>query len=780
MAIGNVTEATQLPLLWQSAPAVSTDTNSTYVDTGVDGISLLVKQRMPYFVVAQQSPYIILALNTRGLVPHGISASGSSVFVGLGDGLMRNAGLPTAAIFNDAPPYLALSANANVRAVNEFVWTTFNPNWVAPNFNGPTDVQGVKIVTILKVRYVIYYVKTNGRPRLVIYSTANPISAPLVLFFDSYYGDSGPGHSYFMCVSTDQNTIFFNHSQNGHLVLHALQINPLLDLGFVFLNDVNWSQIEVVADPPLKQQLTAVCSGNYNSAPTFYIAGNAAQNLATCTVNFTTATAGPLTITNGVAFVDGDMTGTLASYSTTSATLFVKPPNSINFTQVTTPFPIQATTQRCGFIVASPNVILTCETVASANTLWRNSVGTSPWYSTVQLYNNVFNMSDFGAPSLNSTWNPQPTWYLGSTPVPIQPLPVVPYSASSVHLKYRLTVTQTSSMDPDFGSVSFPTIRAATLTRSNDFLILTHASKIRLFDDSNIQALDALGNVTWQNNMHDNVSSSSTFTEIGTTRPGVSSNGTYMTVFDHTAHLFYIYYYPFNNILFRTYGQTSDQIFNSSLISQSNYCFDNLETNPNDPHNAKFSDLNCSCIGGQRLFDAIFVDPSLMPAAQRALLLANLPCILLDCSLAVSTNPPSNVGRFMEGRCKVPITICSTTIRVENEASIGSAGIVQNCGAQPTPPCQTSIECPVGTVCKNSQCIAACATNEDCTKFGLVGYECQHGACFNPNPNAGSLSPGAIAGIVVGSVVAATLIAVLGWYFGSYRKTHPIKPKAKS
>jgi hypothetical protein len=338
-----------------------------------------------------------------------------------------------------------------------------------------------------------------------------------------------------------------------------------------------------------------------------------------------------------------------------------------------------------------------------------------------------------------------------------------------------------SSTDPDFGTTSFTTIRAATLTRSNDFLILTHASKIRIYDDSNIQALDALGNVTWQNNMHDGVSEKNSFTEIGTVRPGISANGTYMTIFDHTAKLFYVYYYLFNNSLFRDYGKTSDTIFNNSLASQTNYCFTNLQTEPNNPNNIKFSDLNCSCIGGERLFNAVFIDPSIMPAAQRALLLANLPCILLDCSIAVIGNPPTNVARLLEDKCKLPITICSTTIRIEDQGSVGGVGIVQNCGAQPTSPCQTSIECPVGTVCKNSQCIAACASNADCTKFGLPGYECVNGACFNPNPSSGSaLSAGAIAGIVIGSVVFVTLIAVLGWYFGSYRKTHPPKPKTQA
>src|SRR6202012_385496 len=153
-----------------------------------------------------------------------------------------------------------------------------------------------------------------------------------------------------------------------------------------------------------------------------------------------------------------------------------------------------------------------------------------------------------------------------------------------------------------------------------------------------------------------------------------------MTTFNLDLKSFVMYYYPFNNPLFTRYGDVSNTVFSNSILAQSNFCFENLQTNPNNPNNISFSDPRCTCIGGQRLFDALFINVDLMTPSQRALLLDSLPCIMIDCSKSRINFDDTNTNKLLKDKCTVPIVICSTSIRAEDGASIGNMGVIQDCG----------------------------------------------------------------------------------------------------
>ncbi len=355
----------------------------------------------------------------------------------------------------------------------------------------------------------------------------------------------------------------------------------------------------------------------------------------------------------------------------------------------------------------------------------------------------------------------------------------LPYPVTSLHSRYQITLRTLSNTDPTSSLPIFKFFTSVTLDRSNDFFILRSAAKIRLFADANIQAINASGNVIWQNNMHDGVNNNDSFVEISNTRPGVSPSEIYLTHFNIDEGIFQMFYYAYNNILFRDYGKTNDSVFLASITAQTNFCFDNLQIEPSNVNNIKFSDLACTCIGGQRLFDALFINVDLMPPSQQALLLDSLPCIMLDCSKARITNPPTNYARLLVDKCTVDIIICSVTIRAEDQSAIGGVGVVQNCGDSPLPTCVEDNDCPIGSICSAGKCITACGTDSDCTRFGLPGYICQGGVCV-PGPSitsASSLSTGAIVGIVVGVVIVIIIVSVLLWYF-LVKKKQGVKPKS--
>jgi hypothetical protein len=785
MQVGDLNTIPELPLLWSSAPILKNNDTANYVDTGTSlstVLGLLSPASFNYFIISANSPYIILGLpiiTDRPII-------GTDVIVCWGDGFIRQAGLPVTAVWSKGIPYMALSPSGNIMMVETWVWTSFTQTWTNIDQLPFTELFGVKICQVGSTRYVIWYGKiSSSQSQLYIMATSNPATQPLVFILNQNYpitNGTSINYTFFLTVTSDQNQLMYTTMENNVYSLHFFNLTNLSNGGSSSL-DAYSSQWNSFFGPLGAQTrvLTAVTLGNVGATRYLSIANTTTRKLAEFQVNALDVPSTTPVITNGPLYVDSDITGKFAYYTSTNSQIFVRAPGQITYSLVSTPggFVFNGTVRLASILNTATTGTLF---LSLGGILYRNVNGSSATWLTdgVQLYSPLIDVSDIGSTTLNtSDWNPGPDWFLGSRRIEVPKLVNLPYTVTSLHSRYQIALRTLSNADPTSSLPIFKFFTSVTLDRSNDFFILRSAAKIRLFADANIQAINSSGNVIWQNNMHDGVSNNDSFVEISNTRPGVSPSEIYLTHFNIDEGIFQMFYYAYNNILFRDYGKTSDSVFLNSITAQTNFCFDNLQIEPNNPNNIKFSDLACTCIGGQRLFDALFINVDLMPPSQQALLLDSLPCIMLDCSKARVSNPPTNYARLLADKCTVDIIICSVTIRAEDQSAIGGVGVVQNCGDSPLPTCVEDTDCPIGSICSAGKCITACGTDSDCTRFGLPGYICQGGVCI-PGPSitsASALSTGAIVGIVVGVVVIIIIVSVLLWYF-LVKKKQGIKPKS--
>ncbi len=387
-------------------------------------------------------------------------------------------------------------------------------------------------------------------------------------------------------------------------------------------------------------------------------------------------------------------------------------------------------------------------------------------------------VSDTGKAGLDTDqFNPGPQWFMGtyenhSSSTPIVSLPQGA-TFNSLHNKYQVRTTvevgAATSIPSDLPQIYDDT---AILYRVNEVkFINTPNYETRLFSDGNLRVVDTLNNdvMVWENFMHDGFNSKVSFNVVSLTRPTVSPNGVYLTYWPSNG-TFRECYYPFNSERLRDYGKTSDSIFANSLLAQRNFCFENLQDDPTDPFNSSFADDRCACIGGERLFNSVFENTELLPSGQRGLMLTNLPCMMIACSKSRQLPEATNTYRDLENKCKLPIVICTNVIRASEEAAVNNIIIDQTCGGALQNSCKADSDCAFGSVCRGNQCVVSCAEASDCRIGGSVVYECRNSVCVAAGdvPSDG-LSTSAIAGIVVGLVVAIILIAVLSWYFTTHK-----------
>lgn len=395
-------------------------------------------------------------------------------------------------------------------------------------------------------------------------------------------------------------------------------------------------------------------------------------------------------------------------------------------------------------------------------------------WSTVFDFYKAFAISDYGDLALSaSDWNPGPGWFKGSVTRPPPPEstslsgsnPTV-FQILAWHQEYR--VESEVFIGPTNGSIlQAPTIRSTpTLWRANERLMIQNASETRIYNDGNIQVMSGT-NVVWENNIHSNGSgaASTAYSVINKTRPMCPPSANYIAWWD-TDGIFKVSYYPYNNAIFTLYGtqDTTGQRFNNSLNAQENFCFANLLIFPNNEFSLQFSDNRCACVGGQRLFDRVFTNTDLLPAFEQALLLQNLPCLMIDCTRARLNADPSNSALKANAICTVPITLCTNIIRASASSSVGNVLIDQSCGSSFTQ-CTQNGDCSVGEVCSGGRCLNLCVNDSMCNNNGRLDFSCNTGTGLCEPIGQGGLSTGAIIGIVVGVVVAIILIAVLSWYF---------------
>ncbi len=390
----------------------------------------------------------------------------------------------------------------------------------------------------------------------------------------------------------------------------------------------------------------------------------------------------------------------------------------------------------------------------------------------------IFNptkVSDIGTPLLNTAqYNPGPQWFMGVfenvASIPNWGETVTSATYESFHHRYRVVSTVETGIMSGLPA-STPNVTSAQLQRSNEVAMIQNLShETRIYNDGNVRVLDSdLKTVIWENNMHDGIGTITNYNVVNRTRPTASPNGLYMAYWGSDG-TFRVCLYAWNSFQFRDYGITSDTIFANSLLSQSNFCYANLQIEPDNPLNIKFSDDRCTCIGGQVLFERVFTNTDLLPPAQKSLLLGTYACMMVDCTKTRITFEPSNTFRKMDGQCVFPITICSNIIRASGSAAIGTVNINQNCGGTGIT-CSSNSDCAIGMACSGGQCYQTCNEASDCKTVSGVVFDCVAGLCSMPSAGGSSagLSAGAIAGIAVAAVIVVAGIAVLLWYFLSYR-----------
>lgn len=388
------------------------------------------------------------------------------------------------------------------------------------------------------------------------------------------------------------------------------------------------------------------------------------------------------------------------------------------------------------------------------------------------IWKNV-SVSDIGTNTLSTPqYNPGPQWFMGTYTNTIEPAYNVTLTSStyySFHQRYRILATVSAGLDSKLPEFT-PIIRTPpTLQRSNERNMIQNTSnEARLYNDGNVKIIVGADekNVVWENTMHDKISADDVFQVIDRTRPTVSQNGNYLT-FWASDNTFQEVYYPYNNLRFREFGALSDTIFANSIAAQQEFCYKNLQMNPDNPLEVKFADGRCTCIGGEILFNRVFANVELLPAAQRSLLLQNFPCMMIDCTKTRTNFEPTNTFKLLAQKCLLPITICSNIISTEGNAAIGSININQECGGTDVT-CSLDSDCSFGEKCSRGNCYQTCLVAGDCKTVGSGTFDCIDGLCQPQGSGTTSytgLSVGAIAGIVVAVVVVIVITAVLLWYF---------------
>lgn len=394
------------------------------------------------------------------------------------------------------------------------------------------------------------------------------------------------------------------------------------------------------------------------------------------------------------------------------------------------------------------------------------------WQTDYIMYKNL-SVSDFGSPDLDvNDWNPGQSWFKGwLTAVPpddtltlhtSNPQNFIIYAQ---HNEYKLSVNVYKG--PSSTSVlKAPCIRnddLPKLYRVNEVYLIKNLGYITtISNDGNINVMKKnTFEIVWTNNMHDKGPGDPLDNnDVHLTRPYSSPNGIYMSWWDSTDKTFVVSAYAFNSSRFANYVIPQPSVFSQALNAQQDFCFDNLLMST-QPYEYRFGDKRCSCIGGQRLFDRVFINIDLIPANEVSLMLANLGCLMADCTSSRVYPQLTIASQSANDKCVTPFVLCSNIIR--NQGAIGNIEIDQNCGASYTD-CTNNQDCPIGNSCVKGKCLNYCQNTGDCNNQGSLIFECKGNLCLPANNNSG-LSSGAIIGIVLASIIIIVLIVVLCWYF---------------
>ncbi len=785
---GDITTLEDLPILWETPLALVGKTDEwveVQTATIVEGLTM---QRLPYYVISDNG--IMLGTTT---FPYTTALVSTFVMSDPITSLFYPIHLPSdAATVLGTNPLIAISNDGNIRAIGPYVWTTLNPVFtLIPEAQHLVQINGLKATVYNTISYLMYFGSTtasNSPVVLLTFSSANPITTPLTLS-SNLINTSVVSNGQRGFLTLNPPLAMFSIAAAGGGLLTALVMRNFVTNANVSVLSLTSFQMSIIDD---RNAFGPTTHYGFNTAASFgftfpftvgmhlWVTNQLLTNGNILHLEWSSAgapvvNAAPVNTQDASAlFLDASADGNIITYQSSIDPPILRKVTSGSVVTTITPQFANRT-----FDVYSRFTIF--KQATDLYSIWTQDKFTTPinegfiavasnsaiWSNPFNFYTNVITMNDLGSATMDPALNPGQIWQFGRVKK-IIPEDGKTNFAVSRHNRYRFVIQTVATTFTDTNFNGIPHIASSMLQRHNDVLILQNAAEIKLFQNGNIEALNGAKEIIWQTNMDDANGSNQNFILMSKTQPTVSINGNYLTFWPEDG-TFRQCYYPFNSERLRDWCLTSDTRFNNSINQQQDFCFDNLQEAETDT-NIKFFDLFCSCIGGERLFNNLFINVEDLPVAEKALLLDNLPCLMVDCSKARVNTPPTNVFRLLLNKCQVPIIICSITIRAEDRSNIGGIGVIQDCGSNdfPLPDCLENEDCPLGSICIENRCELSCSTSADCTRFGQDGFECVDGGCIAPPDNGvggSGLSIGAIAGIAVAIIVVIVLVSVLLWYF---------------
>ncbi len=771
MTSGELKTLDELPVLWSSAP-VAVGNNNDYISIPSASDTPLVGPNVAGMAIVGSSEYKVIMA---------IERTTGQGYVSEKDGLYH---IITAGTIPHCQ--VALSSDANLRVVSTrtdyFIWTNDEQKWVqgADIISGQIEILQVKawldasddmLLAILArgasvTKLTIYKNTFTGTPfhSVDIFSSFASSSAAMALT------DNGNNLFCILASYTTNSTDLFAKTINLTTLVAPVALGTLTIAGVFPIASNTFGSTFVYGDVTDTNLLVVFSSQNARLFDLQYPNSGATPTLLTNysnSLNWQVSTSDD----NGHQAFTSDSGAGASLHMRIGGTDFTNTPSgSLNQTFVGSysvePDGIYQLLDYTGKIRS-----------ATAATTGSGMFGDSS-ASTLWMYVNCI---DTGKAGLDvSQYNPGPLWFMGTLQV-TDPLIVSGITTSvkfdSLHNRYRYVATaHTGGPNGMLATkIIWPVAPGGgvDLYRTNEVkFINTSGYQTRLFDDGNIRVVDSSNVMIWENFMHDGFNSTTNYVVVSLTTTTTSKNGFYITYWPSNG-TFVECYYPYNAKSFRDYGITNDTVFANSILAQTDFCWDNLQDDPTNNFNVGFTDDRCTCIGQDRLFPRVFTNTELLDAATRALLLQNLPCMMIDCTATRILPEPTNTFRLLEDKCKVNLVICTNILRAENSASIGNVSINQTCGGQIPNSCGVDADCAVGSVCRGGMCLVSCALASDCKSIpGSTVYDCVNSVCVAASDAAPSgLSIGAIAGIAVAAVVVVVLISVLTWYFVTKAKT---------
>lgn len=358
-------------------------------------------------------------------------------------------------------------------------------------------------------------------------------------------------------------------------------------------------------------------------------------------------------------------------------------------------------------------------------------------------------------------------WFIGTTTVALSSLPN-PLPTDITLLRSQHSLIQ----------VVYPTTRLLALEvqfANVPQMIVADVERItRLYDNGNLRIfaniVDAQNNIAmWESFTSDQYGSDVIFAELSYPLPSVTATGTLATLVSPngmyvlivTTATVTIAFHAFNNPRFTT-SSIETGTLTSAVAAQSRFCFQAMNQNKGTPNNGMsdlaFTDPRCNCIASERLtgrvYDAQTFDT--LPPIMQLNLNDTTPCILRNCKPLLGEY--TNANLYLANKCISSNGFCQSILPTSVNPNVY---VAQDCIVN-LAPCVTSMDCPLGSSCKNKQCFLNCTTDLPCLKANPLA-SCVNGQCqiANPQTKSTTTTNWMWFGVAVCVVLFVVLLAVL-------------------